>query len=769
MEHAHCIRMQRVGGDLQCASRHRPLAAVHRKAAQRHSRIVERCGAQHVALATRDVACLRVARTAGLVLPGEVLLPHHAQFAERLAIAHGIGTGIRSTGEIRPVRGRQRVEELAKLRLQAAAHRGQAEWRKRHDEAVELADPVDEPVAAGVADQHVASGTAIGPVLIARMRIRRVVQAASRVEIVVDVDEIVTPAAVDIIAPGAAHQPVVAHIAEDLVFAVATHRAIGYAGDCRTFRLIKIEQEAGNLCERIVFVVLGKFAGGRVVAQHVARVGRLGVELRQSFCSGDRIVARSAVQPVAAQATVDDVIRGVFGHAAELVRGRLPVVILAERRQVHRLLKLAGNIDVGLLDAARRADEGLYRGNGYPVERVGSTVAAGIDAAIVTNDAILPGAAGDPVVAIAADNVVVLAIAEDDVAALHAVDKVVAGFAVYLVGRADIAGRRCTDIDAARCVVEQVGNAHDDAHAAAILETAALVVAKLQEAVRVGVLARRAIGTYDAIDVAVVADYHVRVARMSCRCRGDDMRGRILGRISYIVARDVGPGPAEDQIRPIRAPVWRVETEQVGTAAQDVVLAEVAEDDIIAAVAFDVVVAIAGGFDRCAHQQVAGRIAAGTYRRYIDRAIALDDIVAQLAEDLIVVGTTGNVIVAEVAQARSLCRQIMVQDLNVKVLPDRCTARDVARAAADQHISGAARCHAVKLPADQGTVARIGHAVTHCPVEPDIVAKDQVAFAATVDAIAESAADQHIFAALTADGISAADLICECIDDIQRR
>jgi len=43
---------------------------------------------------------LAVARTAGLVVPREILLAHHAQLAEGLAIAGGIAPGIRGAGEV---------------------------------------------------------------------------------------------------------------------------------------------------------------------------------------------------------------------------------------------------------------------------------------------------------------------------------------------------------------------------------------------------------------------------------------------------------------------------------------------------------------------------------------------------------------------------------------------------------------------------------------------------------------------------------------------
>src|SRR5262249_59461107 len=110
--------------------------------------------------------------------------------------------------------------------------------------------------------------------------------------------------------------------------------------------------------------------------------------------------------------------------------------------------------------------------------------------------------------------------------------------------------------------------------------------------------------------------------------------------------------------------------ERAGAAADDVVLAEVAEDDVLAAAALDVVVAVGGvGVDRRidtqrirgiatradqdlridlrrAHEPDArGRVEyAG--RPEVDRAVAHDDVVAELAEDLVVAAAAGDVVVA---------------------------------------------------------------------------------------------------------------------------
>ena len=92
---------------------------------------------------------------------------------------------------------------------------------------------------------------------------------------------------------------------------------------------------------------------------------------------------------------------------------------------------------------------------------------------------------------------------------------------------------------------------------------------------------------------------------------------------------------------------------QIGVAADDVVLAEVAEDHIVLTAAFDVVVAVADVLYRSNHYQCAVGITGGAdaVARQLahDRAIALDGVVAPLAEDRVVVGAAGYVVSTEQA------------------------------------------------------------------------------------------------------------------------
>jgi hypothetical protein len=113
----------------------------------------------------------------------------------------------------------------------------------------------------------------------------------------------------------------------------------------------------------------------------------------------------------------------------------------------------------------------------------------------------------------------------------------------------------------------------------------------------------------------------------------------------------VGARAAEDHVRAVRPHRGRRQGEEVRAAAQDVVLAETAEDRVVAAVALDVVVAVGGGLERRSQDEVVVDIARGA-RAAGDRAVALDRVVAELAEDLVVAPTAGDRVVAEVGSVR---------------------------------------------------------------------------------------------------------------------
>ena len=88
VEHGGGVLAQAGGGDAERAVLDRPGARVDEEPVEGGGGVEVR-RAQHVAGAAGDVAGLRVARAAGLVLPGVVLLGHEADLAEGLAVAGG--------------------------------------------------------------------------------------------------------------------------------------------------------------------------------------------------------------------------------------------------------------------------------------------------------------------------------------------------------------------------------------------------------------------------------------------------------------------------------------------------------------------------------------------------------------------------------------------------------------------------------------------------------------------------------------------------------
>ena len=230
-------------------------------------------------------------------MPAGVLLQHDTQLAHRLAVAAWVrivldrrrqrrtimGVGI--PGRIDTVAQRSGVEKVVQLGLQRAADRGHAEFGEWHQVAVVFADPIDQPIAAGVGDQHVLTGAAERAILIGWRGFRNVILAAGRVQVVVGVQQIVAPAAIHMIPSGAAHDPIVAIIAKNQIVAVVVDRPVSHrlvavlladAGRMEhAFRLVEVQEElhAGvvpvqravgverDLLQGIVLVVERELAG----------------------------------------------------------------------------------------------------------------------------------------------------------------------------------------------------------------------------------------------------------------------------------------------------------------------------------------------------------------------------------------------------------------------------------------------------------------------------------------------------------------------------
>ena len=140
------------------------------------------------------------------------------------------------------------------------------------------------------------------------------------------------------------------------------------------------------------------------------------------------------------------------------------------------------------------------------------------------------------------------------------------------------------------------------------------------------------------------------------------------------VALDAGADATEEHVAAVRTLVRGLQVEQAGAAADDVVLSKAAEDDVAAATALNVIVAVVGVFERGVDPEVAFLVAPSVDLDVIvdvavDRAVALDDVVAQLAEDHVAAGTAGDVVVAEVVQPGLLVGMRVVEQRDLQVAP----------------------------------------------------------------------------------------------------
>ena len=458
---------------------------------------------------------------------------------------------------------RERRDQVARVRRELAVDRRVPEGRERDDEGVELAAPVVHPVERGVRDQDVAAGAAEGEVAVAEARVvvlRVVVLAAVGEQVVVELQQVVAKAAEEPVAVRAADDPVVAVVAEQAVAAVVRLDELSaHVDELPGHRVahirVEVQEPVGDdrpRVDRVVGEELRVVRAGRVVVvvERVRIDDRvLDIELDLGLSAGDAVIAGAAVHEVVAEAAVEDVVPTGGRH-----------------RELRLLEELARDVEVGRGERPRLRDGvGLVLGE-ERVQRLGAAVSARQHDAVVAEDAVLAGAAVDAVVAGAAVDVVVLTLAEQHVVAGHAVDRVVTVLAVDQVGGADRAG--CVGVPLG--VVEEPVGARDDP-----LGRVVRVVVEGKERVS-------AAADDEVEDVAVVAEDHVGVVGMAR-----------AGEVAVVVAVEADAGAAEDDVAavgPLRRGRQAVE---VARAADQVVLAEIAEDRVGAAVALDPVAPVA--------------------------------------------------------------------------------------------------------------------------------------------------------------------------------
>ena len=913
VEDRHRIPGRRAGRDLQRTPGNHPAAAVGGEG--REPAVVEGGSSKDVTPAARDVAGLRVGRPTGLLLPqAAVALRDQTYLAVRLAVPgpqhRVVGSLIGRPRRVGALAAGERVQEVEQLRRHLPTDRGDPERGERHDVGVELADPVDQAVSAGVADEDVEAGTADRAVLVAGVGVGGVVRAGldlarhavaegagpRRRDDVVRLQQIVAPAGPQRVAPGPADQPVVAEVAEDDVVAVSRHGGAGEAGavgreahaaadqraldgrpvqepvpaGARLQQLSGVAEQDG--AARVVLVIEGELPEprGRVAVavpgvvvgaegQRVAGVVGPGpvaagdadqrppgpVALTEARGGGlsarEGVVAGAAVQEVAAEAAEDHVV-GVVGVVQRVDDGRPGRVWgVVEGRQVDGLGQRPAHVDRGGLDLARCVDglgqhvavddlgiwvadleaehavQGLAVLGQPAVCGVAAGVAAGEDPAVVAEDAVLTGTAGDPVSAPAADQVVVAGVAEDHVVTDAAVGGVVAALAVDLVVSSDVAhpsgagpavaaggdrqdvaaggerrsarvrtgadhGTGTDQAERARVVIRPADRVVEQVHAAHDEPLRAVVVV-VEGDVLGGAGVRRPqvlpVGPHDADDAAVVADDRVGVPGVQ-GSRGGAERERL------VVAAGPGTRAAEDEVGAVRAQGRGDQAEEVRAATDEVVLAQAAEDDVVAASTLDVVLTVGGRLEARAQRERAGRVTHGAdaptggsrgadpatepaevERRevrqgrvgdVVDRSVALDHVVPQLAEEEVVACAPGEVVVSEAARTggAGVRREVVEQLGDVEPAPPGhvgvgvavgpgLTVSEEQAAVAGAH-RAAAGVGAVGAAVEQGPAQGLEAAAVRVEGAEQVhgVTEDQIVLRTTVDAVVAGAADQHV-------------------------
>ncbi len=270
-----------------------------------------------------------------------VPLRDEAEFAVGLAVSGGVPAGVGVPRRVGALARRERVQELVQPRRNLARHRGDAERGKRDDVGVELAHPVDQAVATGVADEDVQARAAVRAVLVERVRVRGVVRRglgllALLVAVltgtrdrhdVVGVQQVVAPPAPQRVLTRTAHEPVIAEVAEDRV------RAVGPAVRQRRARAVRVVRHAA---------VQGRaFVRVQVEEPLVAGAGLVHTAVPVEKDRAPRVVL-----------VVERELTQTVGDRAVVVPG---VGVLAEVQQVARVERTAPVGAVGVRQAAARA------------------------------------------------------------------------------------------------------------------------------------------------------------------------------------------------------------------------------------------------------------------------------------------------------------------------------------------------------------------------------------------------------------------------------
>ena len=151
------------------------------------------------------------------------------------------------------------------------------------------------------------------------------------------------------------------------------------------------------------------------------------------------------MEEVTTEAAVDDIVSPLC--IKERIRARIARASI-KRCEVGGLLQSIVEVDIGELQVARCVDALVnFVDLEYAIQRLRELitdigqfhVAAGVDAAVITQHTVNTCASRDPVVTVTTDQVIILRVAVEDILAEHAVDEVIARLATDHIVATDVA------------------------------------------------------------------------------------------------------------------------------------------------------------------------------------------------------------------------------------------------------------------------------------------------------------------------------------------
>ena len=240
---------------------------------------------------------------------------------------------------------------------------------------------------------------------------------------------------------------------------------------------------------------------------------------------------------------------------------------------------------------------------------------------------------------------------------------------------------------------------------------------------------------------------------------------------------------AEDDITAVRPMIGCCGAKQLGTAADEIVLSEVAEDNVVAAAAFDIVVTVSA--NTCI---VVGRhVVQSNIKQHVAGqrqgcSVALNRIIAKLPKDRVVFTSPGNDVTAVELRTRGRCvikqrHRPLIHGAWIGLWSHRNAALtiDAQQFWSNDRSPSCIRC--ARLPMNPGVVASdvvmtftaIDQVLIVIAIGHVMAADDVVITRFAVDAIASLTADDDVFTGSCQNEIVSAEVRCLSCDRRERK